>query len=133
MLCNSGNSVCLLKTAVARVVSEAGSNTANILFDEGAQRSFISKRLANNLQLTPNRQESVSLAAFGADTSTPQHLDVTDITIVSQTGDMIPLSVLVVPKIAAPLHCVTKFKVTRAFLSKGPHPSSPNNEGKQSV
>ena len=111
VLCNSGNSVCLLKTAVARVVSEAGSNTANILFDEGAQRSFISKRLANNLQLTPSRQESISLAAFGADTSTPQHLDVTDVTIVSQTGEMIPLSVLVVPKIAAPLHCVTTSKL----------------------
>ena len=111
VLCNFGNSVCLLKTAVARVVSETGSNTANILFDEGAQHSFISKRLENNLQLTPSRQESVSLAAFGADTSTPQHLDVTDVTIVSQTGEMISLSVLVVPKIAAPLKCVTTSKL----------------------
>ena len=70
MLCNSGNSICLLKTAVARVISETGSDTVNILFDEGA---LISKRLANTLQLTPSRQESVSLAAFGADTSTPQY------------------------------------------------------------
>ena len=50
MLCSS---VCLLKTAVAKVVSDVGSATANILFDDGAQRSFISKKLANALKLLP--------------------------------------------------------------------------------
>jgi len=75
-LCNSGSSVYLLKTAVSRVVSNTSSSTANILFDKGAQRSFISKKLANTLQLTLYRQENVSLAAFGANTSSPQHLDV---------------------------------------------------------
>ena len=88
VLFNSSDSMCLLKTAVARVVSDTGSDNANILFDEeGAQHSFISERLANTLQLTPYRQENVSLAAFGADASTPQHLDVTDITIISHTGE----------------------------------------------
>ena len=43
VLCNSGDSVCLLKTAVSRVVSNTSSSTANVLFDEGAQHSFISK------------------------------------------------------------------------------------------
>ena len=105
VLCNS---VCLLKTAVAKVVSDVGSATANILFDEGAQRSFISKELANTLKLTPCRSENISLVPFGADASTPQHLDVAVITIVSYTGEMIPLSVLVVPKIAAPLQTITR-------------------------
>ena len=40
-----------------------------------------------------------------------QCLDVTTVNIVSHTGDMIPLSVLVVPKIAAPLHCITSTKL----------------------
>ena len=53
VLCNPDNSVCLLKTAVTSVISDVGSATANILFDEGAQRSFISKGLADTLQLTP--------------------------------------------------------------------------------
>ena len=44
VLCNS---VCLLKTAVAKVISDVGSATANVLFDEGAQRSFISKELTS--------------------------------------------------------------------------------------
>ena len=50
VLCSS---VCLLKTAVAKVVSDVGSATANILFDEGAQHSFIFKKLANALKLLP--------------------------------------------------------------------------------
>jgi len=111
VLCNSGKSICLLKTAVAKVTSDKCSGTANILFDEGAQRSFISKKLASTLQLAPYRQESVSLASFGADTSAPQQLDVTNVTIVSYTGEMIPLSVLVVPRIAAPLHSIATSKV----------------------
>ena len=56
VLCNS---VCLLKTAVAKVVSDVGSATANVLFDEGAQHSFISKELANTLKLTPCRSEHI--------------------------------------------------------------------------
>ena len=95
--------VCLLKTAVATVVSDADSATANILFDEGAQRSFITKKLANALRLTPQRHEKISLAPFRADASTMQRLEVANVTIVSHTGEKIPLSVLVVPKIAAAL------------------------------
>ena len=75
---------------MAKVTSDKCSGTANILFNEGAQRSFISKRLA------PYRQESVLLASFRVDTSAPQQLDVTNVTIISYTGEMIPLSVLVV-------------------------------------
>ena len=108
VLCSS---VCLLKTAVAKVVSDVDSATANILFDEGAQRSFISKKLANTLRLTPSQYENISLASFGADASIPQCLDVTTIKVVSCTGEMIPLSVLVVPKIAAPLQCITSSKL----------------------
>ena len=110
MLCSS---VCLLKTTVAKVVSDVGSATVNILFDEGAQRSFISKKLANALKLLPCQNESISLASFGADASIPQCLDVTTVNIVSHIGEMIPLSVLVVPKIAAPLHCITSSKLRK--------------------
>ena len=93
------------------MVSDVGSTTVNILFDEGAQHSFISKKLANTLKLLPCQKESISLATFEADASMPQCLDVTTVNIVSHIGEMIPLSVLVVPKIAAPLHCITSSKL----------------------
>ena len=44
------NSVCLLKTAIATVTR---STTANLLFDEGSQRSFITQDLASSLALQP--------------------------------------------------------------------------------
>ena len=66
-LYNSGKSICLLKTAVAKVTSDTYSGTANILLDEGAQCSFISTKPASTLQLAPYRQDSVALASFGAE------------------------------------------------------------------
>jgi len=36
VLCNSGKSICLLKTAVAKVTSDKCSGTVKILFDGGA-------------------------------------------------------------------------------------------------
>ena len=46
VLFNPSNSVCLLKTAVTKVKSDKTSTVANVLFDEGVQRSFISQQLA---------------------------------------------------------------------------------------
>ena len=71
---------------MAKVVSDVGSATANILFDEGAQRYFISKKLANGLKLMPCQNKNL-LAPFEADPSPPQCLDVTTIKIVSHRRD----------------------------------------------
>ena len=56
---------------MTEVKSDKTSVIANILFDEGTQRSFISQQLADVLQLSPSRQEDITLAPFGADTMTP--------------------------------------------------------------
>ncbi|CAC5425543.1 unnamed protein product [Mytilus coruscus] len=48
----------LLKTATAPV-------TCNILFDEGAQRSFITQKLADKLEIKPTEKVSIQLSAFG--------------------------------------------------------------------
>ena len=106
VLFNPSDSICLLKTAVTKVKSDKTSVIANILYDEGAQRSFISQQLADVLQLSPSRQEDTTLAPFGADTMTPKSLSVASIKVVAKTGELIPLSVLIVPKIAAPLQTV---------------------------
>ena len=125
------HSVCLLKTAVATVVSDVDSVTANILFDKGAQHSFISKKLANALRLTPQRHKNISLAPFGADPSTIQHLEVANVIIVSHTGERIPLSVLVVPKIAAALQCVASSKIQKLPYLRHLTLAHPMSEDKQ--
>ena len=61
----------LSKTAVAYVQSSHSTCRANILFDEGAQRSFISQELADSLRLPTLSYETVQLSTFGIKSTTP--------------------------------------------------------------
>lgn len=81
------------------------STDANILLDEGAQRSFITRELANKLKANPHTTENISMSAFGATQHSLKELDVVKIQIVTNQGHTVPLNVLVVPTIATPLHC----------------------------
>jgi hypothetical protein len=58
----------LLQTARATVGNQTTYCEANILFDEGAQRSFITKDLATRLQLQTTEREFISVSGFGAQT-----------------------------------------------------------------
>jgi len=96
-------SICLLKTAIAD--TSAGITTVEglILFDEGAQRSFITQELAETLQLQPTRHEVIAVFTFGAQVSTPKKFAVATICIHTVNGGQIPVSILFVPKLAAPV------------------------------
>ena len=48
---HTGNSKCLLKTAIATITTSTYQATAHILFDEGLQRSFILQSLADEMRL----------------------------------------------------------------------------------
>ena len=92
----------LLKTAVADVRAGPHCCSANILLDEGAQQSFISQKLADQLQTSTSESVTMSISAFGG-TSTPSTLQSTSVQLVTRTGDEVTLSVLVVLTIATPL------------------------------
>jgi len=62
-------SVCLLKTAIVTVSSATATTEGNILFDEGAQHSFITSALADELHLHPTPCETISVSSFGAQVS----------------------------------------------------------------
>ena len=96
-------SACLLKTAIATISSSDISLEGNILFDEGAQRSFISQEMATKLNLQPHSKESISLASFGSNSAAHRNLPIGVIQVHTATGDKISISVLIVPKIAPPL------------------------------
>ena len=97
------STTCLLKTAVAPVIAGHIREQANILFDEGAQRSFISAEMAARLCLQPTTTQGMALASFGANTASYQELGAVTVEIETITGDRIPMSVLVIPSIAAPI------------------------------
>ncbi len=93
----------LLKTAIAPVCCDGMYTEANILFDEGAQRSFITQKLADELQLVPMSTENISLSHFGAKATSTRQLDVTTVYVETEDKKKIPVCTLVVPTIGMPL------------------------------
>ena len=73
-----------------------------ILFDKGAQRSFITQSLADQLNLQPTSHENISVSSFGAQMSTVMRLPLTFI-FIHTLNIKIPVSVLNVPELAAPI------------------------------
>jgi len=55
----------LLKTAIGQVSFGNNTTEATILFDEGAQRPFITERLTNELHLKETGVATVHVAALG--------------------------------------------------------------------
>ena len=92
----------LLKTAVAPVWGIQCIDS-NILFDEGAQRSFITEELASKLGAEIIDTETIHLSAFGNTEHKVRHLPRARIYVESITGTKIRMEVLVVPTIASPL------------------------------
>ena len=97
------NPTCLLKTAVAPIVAGNTRSQANILFDEGAQQSFISAEMASELQISPTSRTDIAVASFGTTSATIQKLGVATVEVETESGELIPISVLIVPSIAAPI------------------------------
>ena len=75
-----GQQLLLTENSSSYIATISTSNTcveANILFDEGSQRSFITKSLADCLQLQTHGTEELAISIFGAQTSQIKKLDVT--------------------------------------------------------
>ncbi|XP_065911194.1 uncharacterized protein [Dysidea avara] len=101
------SNACLLKTAVARVTSRNRCVEANILLDEGSQRSFVTEELASILDLQPYSKELLTISSFGTKHPVSHHLNVSRVTLLTRSGEELELSVLVVPFIATPLQNCT--------------------------
>ena len=96
-------SSCLLKTPVAKVSIPNVTMEGNIIFDEGAQRSFITQELAAKLNLQPHGKDNISLASFGSKSSTQRHLNMGVKEIHTLPEEKILMSMLIVPRIAPPI------------------------------
>jgi len=95
-------SVCLLKTAIAAVSFDTTTAEGIILFDKRAQRSFVTKQLANALHPQPTHQETILVSSFGHKYHHP--LEVAMLFVHTLSGSRIPISALIVHKLAAPIH-----------------------------
>ena len=63
---------------------------ANILFDEGAQHSFITHTLANQLELETQVKEDIHLSSLGGQTSAVRHLSLGTVNVVTSSGEKNP-------------------------------------------
>ncbi|XP_052238434.1 uncharacterized protein LOC127849725 [Dreissena polymorpha] len=74
-LCVTGiaNPMCII--AQATVSFNFNDAEANILFDEGAQRSFITKELAEKLNIVPDSTEEMSISSFRSTANQVQHIE----------------------------------------------------------
>ena len=127
----AGDNVCLLKTAIANVYANDTGIEANILLDEGSQRSFLTEGLAKSLHVQPHHTEDIYLASFGSPTTLIKRLDVATIYLETITGDRLPLSVLIVPTIAAPVQNVTRYSIAELPYLKGLQLANPLTTGEQ--
>ena len=109
----------LLKTAVAPVWSGNLSVPANILLDEGSQKTFVTENLAEKLKLRPIGTANISLAAFGDANRNIRYLDKAIIDLETQNGTKIPMEVLIVPTIAAPLDNRINFEASKLPYLQG--------------
>lgn len=122
--------VCLLKTAVATVTSSDSETKTNILFDEGSQRSFLTQDVANTLSLKPHHHEDICLASFDSKHPQNKRVGIAQIHIKTNSGELLPISVLIVPTIATPLRNMFKTNVTELPHLHGLHPIMTDNDFK---
>jgi len=122
---------CLLKTAVVPVIAGSIKTLANILFDEGARCSFISAKLVTELCIQLTSTQGMALASFGTTTASYQELSVATMDIETISGEIIPISVLVTPSIAAPIQSSINSSVRNMPYLQGlklAHPVTSNHQ-----
>ncbi|XP_071171156.1 uncharacterized protein [Mytilus edulis] len=133
---SSVRSQVLLKTAIAPITyDKTHFNTANILFDEGAQRSFITQEMADLLNLRPHRKEAITISGFGESNKKVRNLQVASIYIKGLTNKRFPIEVLIVPQIAYPIHTYARNQSSFQHLNglKLAHPALQDEDFEISV
>ncbi|XP_069118930.1 uncharacterized protein [Argopecten irradians] len=82
----------LLKTAVAEVQSTNGTGCdANIMFDEGSQRSFVTRQMADQLAMKTIGTEVLNLSGFGSTNGEISNLDKVRLLVIVVNNQRIPI------------------------------------------
>ena len=90
----------VLMTATTNVVSGTRILEANVFFDQGSQRSFISDSLKKRLKLKSERKETLNVYTFGTDKSMPMHTERVQFEILLKNGSKMKIDANSVQRIA---------------------------------
>ena len=105
-LCNSSNTIVLLQTATTKVsnpLDPSRAQNVRIVLDCGSQKSYLAKRVSDNLQLPVNDRQKLSIAAFGSNKRSPKWLDIVQVSVHTKDGSNKEIELYVVPHICDPL------------------------------
>ena len=96
----------LLQTAITEVSNPRDSSCTQkvgIVLDGGSQRSYITQRVKDSLQLPVQFKKSISIAAFGLRIGRPKQCEVVQLAVKTKRHGYQHLEVLVVPHICEPV------------------------------
>jgi hypothetical protein len=119
MLQQASSPFVFLKTAIARVRSECKSTLANIVFDDAAQRSFITSKLASMLGLKPVAVEHLILSGIKAKPFGPGLYNLTRVGIIDRLGNTVTILAVILEEIVAPLDEKPRKALTTLNYLKG--------------
>ncbi len=88
------------KVAIINPKHEASTTTTRGIFDTGSQRTYITCRLHDELDLCTLKTESLSIKTFGSTESQSVSCDVVQLELVTRNKEMILIMALVVPCIS---------------------------------
>ena len=101
----------LLKTAITPVWSENRCIITTILFDQGAQNSFITEDLARKLEIEPTAKIAMKISGFGGSESQVRYFNKAKIDIETDDEQKLEIEVIIVPKIAAPIQTKSRNEI----------------------
>ena len=94
----------LLQTARGQAYDTNGELLpVRLLLDSGSQRSYITNRLVQRLQLKPIRRERLNLNTFGNEQFNKRRCDLVNVKLQVKRGEEIEISALSFPAICSPL------------------------------
>ena len=79
------------------------SSTADIMFDSGSQKSYITADLKKKLHLKTIRNEKISIKPFGSTEGKVSIVDVVNLKIKCRNNEFVNIEALRVPVICSPL------------------------------
>ena len=94
-----------MQTAEANILNLNQKNTTKsfIVFDSGAQRTYITKGLKQKLNLTPFKEEEIAIKVFGSTESKVQNIDVVKLIVIGARKNVY-VEALVIPTICSNLY-----------------------------
>jgi hypothetical protein len=92
-----------LKTAIIRAQSQQHEEKVNALFDEGAQRSWMTRDAAKRLGLRAKNKELLILSGFANAPTAPKYYDLVELVIVTIENQPIIVRAIVIDFLVNPL------------------------------